>query len=140
MQFGASAEVFREAYPALKNVDRLVEPLLNEAFERSSLANIDAMLRYVPIVMPEGMRERYPARSKLRKKQMIYDCAPQLNYDIFVSGTFEQQLREYMQGIESSAPHLAGLGATLEQIDEFRQIMSAVTDRILTEDLAETRH
>jgi hypothetical protein len=131
MQFRASAEVFKDAYQALKNVDRLVEPLLNEALGRSSLANTDAKLRYVPIVMPDGMRERYPARSKLRKKEMIYDCAPQLNYDIFVSGTFEQQLREYILGIESSAPHLAGLGASPEQINEFKQLMSVITNRIL---------
>jgi hypothetical protein len=140
MRFWAAAEVFQAAYPALTKIRRVVEPLLNAAFEKSSFTNIEAKLRYVPILMPEGMRERYPARSKLRKKQMIYDCAPQLNYDIFVSGTFEQQVREYMRGIESSAPHLAGLGASPQQIEEFKQLMSALTERIIKEQLGETRH
>ena len=79
------------------------------------------------------MRERYPARSKLRKKEQIYDCAPQLNYDVFVEGVFEDQLREYLRGIAESAPHLAMLGATPEQIEDFNKIMAAAVERILTE-------
>ena len=133
-------EVFQPASLALSKVRNVVEPLLNDVLAKSSLAKIEAKLRYVPIVMPEGMRERYPARSKLRKKQMIYDCAPQLNYDIFVSGAFERQLREYMLGIESSAPRLSGLGASSDQIKEFQQLMKAHMERILDEQLGETRH
>lgn len=83
--------------------------------------------------MPEGMRERYPARSKLRKKERIYDCAPQLNYDVFVNGNFEDQLREYIRGIAESAPHFAGLGATPEQIEDFKRIMDTAVERILAE-------
>lgn len=83
--------------------------------------------------MPEDMRERYPARSKLLKKQKIYDCAPQLNYEVFVTGNFEEQLREYIRGIALSAPHLAGLGATEKQIDDFERIMATAVDRILAE-------
>jgi hypothetical protein len=59
---------------------------------RSSLATLNVKLRYIPIVMPEGMRERHPARSKLRENERIYDCAPQLNYEVFVEGSFEDQL------------------------------------------------
>ncbi len=106
----------------------------------SSLTTIDAKLRYVPIIMPDGLRGRYPARSKLRKKERIYDCAPQLDYDVFVSGTFEDQLREYVRGIAESAPHLAGLGATPEQIKDFEQIMATAVERILAERPDQTRH
>ena len=74
----------------------------------------------MPIVMPKGMRERYPERSKLRKKERVYLCAPQLNYEVFVNGSFEDQLKEYLRGIALSAPHLKGLGATPEQIDRER--------------------
>jgi hypothetical protein len=90
--------------------------------------------------MPDGLRGRYPARSKLRKKERIYDCAPQLDYDVFVSGTFEDQLREYVRGIAESAPHLAGLGATPEQIKDFEQIMATAVERILAERPDQTRH
>ena len=79
------------------------------------------------------MRERYPARSKLRKKERIYDCAPQLDYNVFVGGTFEGQLREYLRGIAELSPHLSGLGATPQQIEDFNTIMATAADRILAE-------
>lgn len=119
---------------------RAVEPFLNFAFASSSLAEISGKLRYVPIIMPDEMREQYPARSKLRKKERVYDCAPQLDYGIFVEGTFEAQLREYVRGIAESAPHLAGLGATPEQIAEFEQIMATAVDRIISEQLDQPRN
>jgi hypothetical protein len=110
-------------------VRRNVEPYLNAAFAASSLASLECKLRYVPIIMPEGMRERYPARSKLLKKERIYDCAPQLDYDIFVDGTFEDQLIEYLNGIAPSAPHL-----------DFETILASAAERILAEQSAQTRH
>ena len=140
MNFWASAEVFVAADPAQNRARRSVEPFLNEAFASSSLAKLEAKLRYVPIIMPKGMRDRYPARSKLRKKERIYDCAPQLEYDVFVEGTFEDQLREYLRGIAQSAAHLAGLGATPQQIDDFKKIMATAVERILAERPDQTRH
>src|ERR1700682_1057329 len=119
---------------------RRVDPFLNAEFAASSLAMLDGKLRYVPIVMPEGMRERYPARSKLRKKERIYDCAPQLDYEVFVDGTFEDQLREYLRGIALSAEHLAGLGASLQQIKEFDTILASAVERIMAEQPNQTRH
>jgi hypothetical protein len=138
--FWASAEVFQPADAALDKARRCVEPYLNAAFATSSLATLEGKLRYVPIAMPAGMRERYPARSKLRKKEGIYDCAPQLNYEVFVDGAFEDQLREYLRGIGSSAPHLAGLGASPQQIREFEMILADAVERILVEQPDQTRH
>lgn len=115
-------------------------PYLKSAFEMSSLERLACEIYYVPIIMPEDMRERYPARSKLRKKEQIYDCAPQLDYEVFVSGTFEDQLREYVRGIAESGPHLAGLGATPEQIKDFERIMATAVERILVERPDQTRH
>lgn len=140
MNFWASAEVFQAAFPAMDKARRCVGPFLNTALARSSLATLEGKLRYVPIVMPEGMRQRYPARSKLRKKERVYDCAPQLNYDVFVEGTFADQLQEYLRGIAESAPHLAGLGATPEQIEDFNKIMATAAERILAERPDQTRH
>jgi hypothetical protein len=140
MEFWASSETYQPAGHASEVVRRLVEPMLNAAFDASSLERIEGKLRYVPIIMPEGMRERYPARSQLRKKQQIYDCAPQLNYETFVDGTFEQQVREYVRGVAESAPHLSGLGASPEQIAEFEKILNDVADRIIANELDKTRH
>jgi hypothetical protein len=91
----------------LEQTRRSVEPFLNAAFAASSLATLQCKLRYVPIVMPEEMHPRYPSRSKLRKKERIYVCAPILDFEVFAKGRFEDQLREYLRGIAPSAPHLA---------------------------------
>ena len=90
--------------------------------------------------MPESMHARYPARSKLRKKERIYDCAPILDYGVFVEGKFEDQLQEYLRGIALSAPHLAGLGASAEQIEEFKAILASAVERIIAERPDQTRH
>jgi hypothetical protein len=140
LEFWASAEVFQPAVPALDKARRSVGPFLNTAFAGSSLATLRCELRYVPIAMPNNMRRRYPARSKLRKKQRIYLCAPQLNYDVFVNGTFEEQLQEYLRGIALSAPHLAEFGASPQQIEEFELIPAGAVLRILAERPDQTRH
>jgi len=113
---------------------------LNAAFNASSLAPLEGKLRYVPIVMPAEMHARYPARSKLRKKERIYDCAPILDYGVFVDGSFEDQLREYLRGIGLSTSHLAGLGASPQQISEFEAIMAGAVERIMAEQPDQTRH
>jgi hypothetical protein len=123
LKFWASAEVHAPASPALIKVWHIVEPWLNDAFAASDLAPLECELRYVPIVMPKSMHDRYTARSKLRKKDRVYSCAPQLDYDIFVEGTYKEQLREYLRGIALSQHHLASLGASKTQIDRFGEIL-----------------
>lgn len=140
MKFWASAEVDLPADYALNRARLCVEPFLNAAFAASSLQFVKAELRYVPIVMSKDGRANYPARSKLLKSQRIYDCAPQLNYEIFVEGTLEDQLREYIRGISESAPHLADLGATPEQIAEFNRILETAVERVLNDRPDKTRH
>ena len=140
MEFWASSESHQPASQALERTRRCVEPFLNVAFASSSLAALRGKLRYVPIVMPEGMRERYPARSKLRKKERVYDCAPILNYDLFVDGKLEDQLQEYLRGIALSAPHLEGLGASPQQIEDFKTILANAVERIMAERPDQTRH
>lgn len=133
MEFRALAEVDREAYMAMWEIRQSVEPYLNAAFKKSSLATLACKLRYVPIIMAEGTRENFPPRSKLQKKERIYDCAPQLNYEAFVNGTYEDQLRTYVDGIKETAPHLADFGATEQQIRDFQTILSNAAENILAD-------
>jgi hypothetical protein len=140
MEFWASAEVYQPADAGLDRTRRCITPFLNTQFAASNLASLKCKLRYIPIVMPESAHERYPARSKLRKKQQLYDCAPLLNYSVFVDGTFEDQLREYLRGIALSAPYLGELGASPEQIAEFKRILESAVTRIVVERPDQTRH
>ncbi|THD45082.1 MAG: hypothetical protein E8A46_29570 [Bradyrhizobium sp.] len=140
MEFWASAEVYQPAFSALDRARRSVDPFLNAAFAESSLATFECKLRYVPIVMPANMQGRYPARSRLHKKERLYDCAPLLNYRMFVDGTFEDQIREYLRGIALSAPHLAALGASSQQIEDFKAILARAMEHITIEQPTQTRH
>jgi hypothetical protein len=90
--------------------------------------------------MPTEMKKRYPERSKLNRKQKIYDCAPHLDYEIFVSGRLESQLNEYLRGVALSAPHLVGLGASPQQICEFEAILAGAVKKILAERPDQARH
>ena len=132
MEFWASAEVFRPAFAALVKCGRLLEDHLNKALPKSSLATLKGKFRYVPIVMPPEMAVNYPARSKLRKKEGdgVYDCSPQLDYETFVEGSFEQQMEEYTRGILMEAARIAGLGASPDQIKAFEDLVTAA--RFLT--------
>jgi hypothetical protein len=140
MIFWASAEVFQAADVGQEKCRRSVGPFLNAELGKSSLRPIDAELWYIPIIMPKGMRERYPERSRFYKKQRAYAFSPQLNYEVFVGGSFEDQLKEYIRGIALSAPHLKGLGATPEQIEDFKRILQEAVPRILIEQTDQTRH
>lgn len=130
MDFWAASEVFSPASAASEKIRRLVEPYLISKFASSKLASLECKVRYVPIIMPKDMHAKYPARSKLRKNQKLYDCSPIINYDVFVKGHFADQLAEYIAGISLTAPHLADLGATPEQIEEFVRILDDALKKI----------
>jgi len=140
LEFWASAEVHQPAFSALDRVRRCVEPFLKTAFAVSSLSTLNWELRYIPIVMPAKMHARYPVRSKLRKSERVYVCAPNLDFDVFVQGKIEDQIQEYLRGISFSAQHLAELGATPQQIEDFNKIMATAVERILAERPDQTRH
>lgn len=140
MEFWAAAEVDQPAYAALTRVRSNVEPFLNAAFAASSLAALECKIRYVPIIMPQRMHDRYPARSKLRKKECIYDCATILAYDVFIAGRFEDQLQEYLRGVAAATPYLARLGASPQQIEEFGAILAGAFERIVAKQPDQTRH
>lgn len=131
MEFRAAAEVFHPASDNLRRVSLLVEPLLKAALAGPTLASLKVELRYVPIVMPKDMQAIYKERSRVHKKERAYDCAPHLNYKTFVDGKFEDQIQEYIRGISNAAPHLAHLGATKQQITDFKVILAEAAARIL---------
>lgn len=124
MEFWASAEVHQPADHALERVRRCIEPRLQAALNRSALTEVKIKLRYVPIVMPAHMYERYPDRSKALAKKGICDCAPHLDYDTFVNGGFEQQIKEYVRGIETSHSYLRKLGMTSGQLADLSDVLN----------------
>ncbi len=140
MNLWASSRVFVDALAGETVARKSVVPMLNYAFSKSALANFDLELRYVPIVMPEELRHRHPTGSKIHKKKRLYDCAPQLDYQVFVTGNFEDQLREYVRGLAEAGDHLSIFGASKEQVEAFDWILATAADQICAERFGRSSH
>lgn len=125
MKLWTSSESDRFAQPAVQATRTLVKPLLAAAWSRGPLADLDVTIRHVPIVMDEEGRGRYPARSRTRKNQNLYDCAPQLDYPTFQRGRPESQIAEYLRGLEECAAALPKLGASPAQVGAFLETLVA---------------
>lgn len=123
MIYSLSVETDRDVYSNFKVVERSVERVLKLRLSSGALGDSSIKLRYIPIIMPEASLSSYPARSKVRKKENLYDCAPQLNFEIFLHGSFNEQLREYLRGLDEAIIGLERLGATPEVISEFEALL-----------------
>ncbi|WP_208622632.1 hypothetical protein, partial [Sphingomonas faeni] len=64
MEFWASSEIYGPADQASEAVRRVIEPLLNHQLRDSRFAAVELLLRYIPVIMPTEMLDRYPSRSK----------------------------------------------------------------------------
>ena len=130
VEFWASSEVYQPAYGMLSRVRREVEARLNVELNRSNLSARAIKFRYVPVVMPDDMKDRYPARSRPLPAQGIYDCAPQLDYDTFVNGAYDRCVDEYLRGVLSCASSLTAVGMTDIEIELFEALVGRVRDAI----------
>ena len=129
MIFWASSEADIKADRNLNAVRLSVEPYINEKATLTELSSLDVKIRYIPIVMGSEFLSRYPARSKIRKRQKLYDCSPQLPHQIFVNGSWKEQLSAYLEGLEECFDPLLKLGATEIQVLRFKDILrQAVVD------------
>jgi hypothetical protein len=126
MQLFFSSEVEQSALHQMHEVRILVKPLLESAVAKGPLAEFDVEIRYVPIIMSKERRDRYPARSRLRRKERIYSCCPQLEIEPFLSGTKPERIAVYVEGLRECGPALAKLGATNEQVMEFDRILDQI--------------
>lgn len=133
MLFWASSEEDMSISNPLNQVRFAVEPHLNRQIAQSDLSDLDLEIRYIPIVMRPEWIERYPARSSARIKQRIYVCAPQLDYQIFLTGTQSEQLKEYVRGVATSLPHIHKFGLTKNQTEIFAKILDHAPAAILAE-------
>ncbi|SIS68016.1 hypothetical protein SAMN05421774_101858 [Gemmobacter megaterium] len=134
MEFWSAAEGNGVAIDRLHEVRHLIESQINALISLSELKSFSAKVRYIPIIMTADRRDRYPARSRVERKNRIYNCCPQLDYDAFVSGSPVERVAIYIDGLRGCGPGLAKLGATSEQVTEFDRILDE-TLQIVTEQL-----
>ncbi len=126
MKIWASSEVYEPVAETLGDIRKRTEPLLNERFASSTLSDFDYELLYVPVVMPELMRIRYPSRFRLLRKAKRIECGPQLSYEIFNSTDQQTQVREYCNGLLAALPFMVRGGATSAQVRDYESILNSL--------------
>jgi hypothetical protein len=123
MIFWESCEAHKDVFDNVVRVGKMVEIHLNKEFSNSILIGFPLKIRYIPIIMPPKNIDNYPSRSKYRVKQNIYDCAPQLDYRIFLDKSLKCQIFEYLNGLLLSNFDMSKFGATFYQIDAYNRII-----------------
>lgn len=135
MEIWSSSETNGEALDKLREMRDLVENQIEVLISATELKSFSVKVRYIPIIMTADRRDRYPARSRVERKNRIYNCCPQLDYDAFVAGSPAERVAIYVDGLRGCGPGLAKLGATSEQVTEFDRILDEAL-RIVTEQLS----
>ncbi len=98
---------------------RYIEKKFNELQQGTSLEHFDAKVSFCPILMNERLRQYCPARSRLDRKNRIYYCCPQLDYDLFLTDNLRGQLNNCIDELLKAAEPLRKLGATDEQVQDY---------------------
>lgn len=98
---------------------RYIEKKFNELQQGTSLEHFDAKVSFCPILMDVTLRQYYPARSRLDRKNRIYYCCPQLDYDLFLTDNLRGQLNNCIDELLKAAEPLRKLGATDEQVQDY---------------------
>ena len=137
MRFWSSAEVVREVDAASEAVRRAVLSFLTANLTGSPLDTIDAEIVYIPVIMPPEMHGRYKAILRYDPKDRSIEARPQLDYNVFLNGTKEQQLTTYLNGLEGVLRLFPKLHATDDQIVFFRQLLVRAAREIAVADLYE---
>ena len=132
MEIVFRAEVYLPAHKAYQETSEATEKAMGVAVANDPLRDLEVKIRYVPIIMDESRRVRYPARSRLERKNRIYNCSPQLAIEPFLTGTPTQRFTQYIGGMRECGPALAKLGATDEQVAAFNRILDQTLCKLTT--------
>jgi hypothetical protein len=130
VEFWAASESDAASYAAVESVRLAIEPVLADLLRQSQLSAATLLFRYVPIVMPPELLDRYPPRSEARLKERIVDCAPQLDHETFVQGGFGDQVQTYVDGIRTDSALLQQFGLYESDVREFQTLLTRAADHL----------
>lgn len=121
-ELGENNEVFKSYVRMM----RYIEKKIAEGQKGTSLEDLDAEVSFCPILMPEERRQYYPARSRLDRKNRVFYCSPQLDYDVFLSGDLKGQLNNCIEELLEAAEPLRKLGASEQQIQDYVEMLESM--------------
>jgi hypothetical protein len=126
MKFSCTGEVSQSVFKKKVRVCSFIEQNLLQQQEGTVLDAYDAEVHFCPILMDDNLIQYYPARSNTDKKEKVFYCCPQLNYRLFKSGSFEDQLGNCIDELLLADKPLKTLGATPEQRAAYREILESI--------------
>jgi hypothetical protein len=139
LRFWSSAEVVREVDAAAEAVRRAVLSYFTANLRGSPLDEIDAEIAYIPIIMPVDMHGRYKAILRYVPKDRSIEVRPHLDYEVFLTGSREAQLRVYLNGLDGVLRLMPKLNATGEQIAFFGQLLDRAAREISITEIQQGR-
>jgi len=134
MKFGYSAETSSGIEKQLNFIFGEIAPLLKKKLERFQIEAGEVELLYVPIIMHSGDKERYPARSCLKRGGRVFNCCPQLDFEVFKSRCKTAILEEYFRGLNEVPSALKKLGATSDEISQFQASLVSLIEEFRSND------
>ena len=134
MKIFSSVEIDQRAYALYIETETAAMRALSLAISNSILSELEVKIRYVPIIMDEAVKARYPARSRLERKSRVFNCCPQLPIAPFLTeGAAKERFEVYIDGMSECASALVKLGATQEQVSAFEDVLGATRRSLVSE-------
>lgn len=113
-------------------ISRQMEHLISSRISESSLLNLDTEFCYIPILMPNDMLDRYPARSSYSRKEDVIYCCPQLDYDRYKSGDGAVRREVVYEGLGEARKLMKRANFSDAQIEEFLAIVEAAKSEAIS--------
>lgn len=124
MKFSWTGEVSARVDRQYVRVCEYLERSFNRELNASSLSTSSVEINFCPVLMDAELRQYYPARSKISKSEGVYYCCPQLDFDVFLHGSFEAQVENCLAELKASGEYLRRLGMNSEELLELQGILS----------------
>ena len=131
MKYSYAAEVDIQVAKRVIAIANRVGDILDRELAKPQFEAMPVDLGYVPIVMAEDSLETYKARTKVRLTKRLLDSAPQLPFDIFLTGSDEEAVRAYLNGLRGDLPKLARLGLRKDEIASVFSLFDRVEDEAI---------
>jgi hypothetical protein len=133
MDYSSSAECHVSVIGRVGPIGIAISDVVNRPEAKRKFDHIDLKIRYTPIIMPPDWLDKYTDRTKVRKKQRILDCAPQLDYNKFREGSYEDSVLEFVSGIDHCLSLLGLLGVSDSSVGQIKRLFRDAAQKIIVE-------
>ena len=126
MEILSSSETEASVVNFVRDVRNSSIPLLNDKLCRTSLRDLSLTVHYVPIIVNKEISKFHSPRSRINRKKHTYTCAPQLKYEVFRDGKWNEMVSCFLEGLQECAMRLQDFGAPTGSDVKFLEVLESV--------------